>query len=97
MPRRPGDATHIGTGQVYCAGEANSPLFAGGDIIALNFTGLIDVYNGPVTAIHGVPVTQLQGGRHLCYGAPSQNVHIVLTLSNGVIQGTQGASLCPKT
>jgi hypothetical protein len=85
---------HIATGQVYCAGESNSPLFAGGDIIALNLTGLIDVYNGPGSAIHGIPVTQLQGGRHLCYFAPSHNVHVVLTLSNGVVQGTQGSGPC---
>jgi hypothetical protein len=85
---------HIGTGQVYCAGESNSPLFSGGDIIALNFTGLIDVYNGPGKVIRGIPVSQLQGGRHLCYGAPSQNVHVVLTISNGVIHGTQGPGLC---
>jgi len=88
---------HIGTGQVYCSGEPNSALFSGGDIIALNFTGLIDVYDGPGKVIRGIPVSQLQGGHHLCYAAPSQNVYVILTISNGVIHGTQGAGLCPST
>ena len=85
---------HIGTGQVYCAGEPRSPLFGGDDIIALNFSGPIDVYTGPGMAIHGIPVAQLQGGHHLCYHAPTPNVHVVLTLVNGVIQGVQGAGPC---
>ena len=75
---------------MYCAGETRSALFSGGDIIALNFSGLIDVYTGPGMAIHGIPVTQLQGGHHLCYHAPTPNVHVVLTLVNGVIQGVAG-------
>jgi Carboxypeptidase regulatory-like domain len=86
----------IATGQVYCDGEENGLLFGGGDIIALKFrSATLDIYNGPSSVYRSIPVSQLQGGHHLCYYSPTPNVHVVLTLNRGVVHAEQSSGACP--
>jgi hypothetical protein len=88
---------NIHVGQVFCAGETSSALFAGGDIIVLNFTGYIDIYNGPGHVIRGISTSALLSGHQLCYSAPSANVHVTITLSKGNFHEVQATGTCPPS
>ncbi len=72
-------------GEVFCASETDSALFTGPDTITYNFGSLLDIYNGPGQKIRGIALVNIENGHHICYAAGSQNVHVILTLSNGVI------------
>ena len=87
-------APGIHNGEVFCASETRSALFAGPDIITWNFGRLLDVYKGPGQVIQGIPLTVLENGHHLCYYAATYNVHVVLTYSNGVIHHPQAPGPC---
>jgi len=72
-------------GEVFCASETDSALFKGPDTITWNFGSTLDLYNGPGQIIMGIAFANIQNGHQFCYSAGSQNVHVILTESNGVI------------
>ncbi len=81
-------------GELFCASETDSPLFKGPDTITWNFGGLLDLYNGPGQTIKGISILNIQNGHHFCYHAGSQNVHVILTESNGVIHHPTSPGPC---
>jgi hypothetical protein len=81
-------------GELFCASETDSALFKGPDTFTWNFGGLLDLYNGG-QFIKGISFSNLQNGHHICYSASSQNVHVILTESNGVLHHPTSPGPCP--
>jgi hypothetical protein len=82
--------------EVFCASETDSALFKGPDTITWNFGNLLDIYNGPGQILKGISFSNIQNGHHICYYAGSQNVHVILTESNGVIHHPTSPGPCPS-
>jgi hypothetical protein len=80
-------------GELFCASETDSALFKGPDTFTWNFGGLIDLYNGG-QFIKGIAFANLQNGHRFCYHAGSQNVHVILSESNGVIHHPTSPGPC---
>ena len=80
-------------GELFCASETDSALFKGPDTFTWNFGATIDLFNGG-QLIRGISISNLQNGHRFCYHAGSQNVHVILSESNGVIHHVVSPGPC---